>query len=86
MLTQAHHLNQIYNGPKSVMLHTMFCRNRHPVSWKEDFFTIYEHGSHIGHVTSITLINFYFIVPKSLYINLVENNSVVSEERKFLFS
>ena len=31
------------------------------------FFTIYEHGSDLDHVTSIILMNFHFIVPKSLY-------------------
>ena len=28
-------------------------------------FTIYGHGGHLGHVTSIMLINFNFLVPKS---------------------
>ena len=31
------------------------------------FFTIYGHASHLGHVTSIMLINFQFLVPKSLH-------------------
>ena len=30
-------------------------------------FTIYGHGGHLGHVTSIFQINFYFHVPKSLH-------------------
>ena len=30
-------------------------------------FTIYAHGGHHGHVTSIMLINFHFFVPKSLH-------------------
>ena len=37
------------------MLHTKFCENRSAGSG-EDFgrvFTIYWHGSHLGHVTSI---------------------------------
>ena len=45
------------------MLHTKFCRNRPVGSLKEDpgkkifkVFTIYVHGSHLGHVTSIMLI------------------------------
>ena len=27
------------------------------------------HGSHLGHVTSIMLMNFHFLVPKSLHTN-----------------
>ena len=34
----------------------------------EGFFTIYGHGSHLGHVTSIMSINFHFLVPESLHI------------------
>ena len=34
----------------------------------EVFFTIYGHGSHLGHVTSIMSINFHFLVPESLHI------------------
>ena len=52
------------------MLHTKFRGNR-PAGSKEDclrVFTIYGHGSHLGHVTSIMLINFHFHVPKSLHI------------------
>ena len=53
------------------MLHTKFHGNRSTGSG--DFlrvFTIYGHGSHLGHVTSIMLINFRFLVPKSLHTNL----------------
>ena len=49
------------------MLHTEFCGNRSTGSG-EDIFTIYGHGGHHGHVTSIMLINFHFLVPKSLHI------------------
>ena len=55
------------------MLHTNFRGNRPAGSGEEDFlrvFTIYEHGGHLGHVTSIKFINFRFHVPKSLHINL----------------
>ena len=33
----------------------------------EGFFTIYGHGGHLGHVTSIILIYLHFHVPKSLH-------------------
>ena len=29
--------------------------------------TIYGHGGHLGHVISITLTNFYFLVPESFH-------------------
>ena len=51
------------------MLHTKFLGNR-PAGSGEDFlrvFTIYGHGGHLGHVTSIMLINFYFLVPESFH-------------------
>ena len=32
-------------------------------------FTIYGHGGHLGHVTSIILMDFYFHVPKGLHTN-----------------
>ena len=31
----------------------------------EGFFTIYGHGGHLGHVTSIMLSDFHFLVPES---------------------
>ena len=50
------------------MLHTKFCGNRSAGSG-DDFegfvFSIYRHGSHLDHVSSIILIFFYFHVPKS---------------------
>ena len=48
------------------MLHTKFCGNRPAGSGEEDFlrtFTIYGHGGHLGHVTSIMSSNFNFLVP-----------------------
>ena len=51
------------------MLHTKYHGNPSTVS-EEDFlrvFTIYGHGSHLGHVTSIMLINFCFLVTESLH-------------------
>ena len=51
------------------MLHTKFQGNRPAGSGEEDFlrFTIYGHGGHLGHVTSITLTNFHFLVPESFH-------------------
>ena len=52
------------------MLHTKFHGNRPAGSGEDDFlsvFTLYGRGSHLGHVTSIMLINFHFLVPDSFY-------------------
>ena len=52
------------------MLHTKFRENRPAGSGEEDFrrvFTIYACGGHLGHVTSIMLINFHFLVPESFH-------------------
>ena len=51
------------------MLHTNFRGNR-PAGSGEDFlriFTIYGGCSHLGHVTSIMLIDFYFLVPETFH-------------------
>ena len=52
------------------MLHTKFRGNPPSSSGEEGFLrvlTIYEHGGHLGHVTSIILMNYHFHVPKSLH-------------------
>ena len=52
------------------MLYTKFRGNQPSGSSEEDFrrvFTIYGHGSHFGHVTSMISTNFHFHVPKSLH-------------------
>ena len=52
------------------MLHTKFHGNQPAGSGEEDFlksFTIYGHGSHLGHVTSIMASDFYFLVPESFH-------------------
>ena len=52
------------------MLHTKFHRNWPTGSWKEEFLsvnTIYGHGRHLGHVTSMMLMNFHFFVPRILH-------------------
>ena len=52
------------------MLHTKF-RGIRPTGSGEDFLRflpyVYGHGSHLGHVTSITLTNFHFLVPESFH-------------------
>ena len=51
------------------MLHTKFRGNRPSGSGEEDFlrvFTIYGHGGHLGHVTSIMSSDFYFLETESL--------------------
>ena len=65
-----------------------FHGNRPTGFWKQDFlsiYTIYGHSSHLGHVASIMIIDFHFLVPKKYIQNLVENGSVVSEKSKFQF-
>ena len=52
------------------MLHTTFRGNRPAGSTEEDFrriFTIYERVGHLGHVTSIMLSDFHFLVPESFH-------------------
>ena len=54
------------------MLHIKFHGNWLAGSGEEDFlmvFTIYGHGGHLGHVTSIMLTNFHFLVPESFHTN-----------------
>ena len=54
------------------MLHTKFHRNRFTGSGEEDlsmpFYHIYGPDGHLGHVTSITLMDFHFLASKSLHI------------------
>ena len=52
------------------MLNTKFRGNRPAGSTEEDFqriFTIYGHVGHLGHVTSIMLSDFHFLVPESFH-------------------
>ena len=52
------------------MLHTKFRGNQPAGSGELDFlrvFTIYGHGGHLGHVTSIILINLHFLVPERFH-------------------
>ena len=49
------------------MLHTKFRGNQPAASGEEDFFTIYGHGGHLGHVTSIMSSDFHFLVLESFH-------------------
>ena len=52
------------------MLHTKFRGNGPAGSGEEDFervFTIYGHGSYLGHVTSIMSSDFYFLETESFH-------------------
>ena len=52
------------------MLHTKFPGNQPAGSGEEDFltvFTIYGHGGHLGHVTSIMSSDFHFLVLESFH-------------------
>ena len=63
------------------------CENQPSGSWNEDFqsvFTIYGHGSYLGHVTSIILINFPFL--GHIFINSISFRSqaaIVFEKSTF---
>ena len=51
------------------MLHTKF-RGNPPAGSGEDFlrvFSIYGHGGHLGHVTSIMSSDFHCLVPESFH-------------------
>ena len=50
------------------------------------FYHISHHGSHLGHVTSIMLLNFHFHVLKSLHTKFGKKDQEVSEKSKFQFS
>ena len=70
------------------MLHTKFRGNLLAGSGEEDFktvFTIYGHGGHLGHVTSIMSSDFHFLVPESFHKKLVQIGTVVSEKIRFEF-
>ena len=49
------------------MLHTKFCGNRFRRRFLKGFYHIWEHDGHLGHETSIMLINFHFLVPESFH-------------------
>ena len=52
------------------MQHTKFRGNRPAGSGEKDFlrvFTIYGHGGHLGHMTSIMSSDFHFLVPERIH-------------------
>ena len=71
------------------MLHTKFRGNCSTGSRKEILqrvFDIYGHDGHIGLLTSIMLINFYFCEPKSQHTKFGINDPVISEKKtSFIF-
>ena len=70
------------------MLHTKFRGNQPAGSGEEDFqrvFTIYGHGGHLGHVTSIISSDFISLYLKAFIKNLVLIGKVVSEKIWFEF-
>ena len=48
-------------------------------------FTIYGHGGHLGHVTSVMSSDFYLLVPESFHKNLVQIGKVVSGKIRLEF-
>ena len=61
------------------MLHTKFRGNRPAGSREEDFFwvfTIYGHGGHLGHVTSIMSSDFHFLVLESFHTKFGLDHSI----------
>ena len=55
------------------MLHTKFHGNRPAASGEEEFLRFLPYtgmAGHLGHVTSITLRNFHFLVPESFHTKL----------------
>ena len=63
-----------------------YTRLRYQMSvYRTVMVTIYEHGSHLGHMTSIMLMNLHFLIPESLHIDLVETGLVVQRKTSFNF-
>ena len=63
------------------MLHTKFRGNRPADSGEEDFlrgFTIYGHGGHLGHVTSIMSSDFHFLVPESFHKQVAQRATMLT--------
>ena len=58
--------------------------SRQPVLWFLSFFTIYERGGHLGHVSRTKYIKtFFHVLPEGCIRNLIEIGLVVSEEKFF---
>ena len=68
------------------MLHTKFRGNRSASSGDfQRVSTIYGHGGHLGHVTSIMSSDFQFLVPESFHKKFDTDRKVVSEKIRFSF-
>ena len=68
------------------MLHTKFHGNRPAGSGEEEFLrvlTIYGHGGHLGHVTSIMSSDFHFLVPESFDKKFDSDRHSISEKIRF---
>ena len=51
----------------------------------EGIFTIYGHGGHLGHVTSIMPSDFHFLVPESFHKKIGSDRHSSSEKTRFEF-
>ena len=68
------------------MLHTKFIGHQSIGSKEEVFlkvFTIYGHGTHLGHVTLFICRNFHSHSPISFHKKFGSKDSIVSERNKF---
>ena len=81
-------VKKVMVNPGSSFEHTMMEKSPHNAAYKVSrfhlfrrrflkvfFFTIYEHGGHLGHVTSIISTIFHFYLPKRLHTKFVKNGS-----------
>ena len=67
------------------MLHTKF-QGRRSIGSGEDFLRFLNgHGGHLGHVIQLICINVYSHLPITFHMNLIPNDSTVSEKNKFEF-
>ena len=63
------------------MLHSKFRQNRPAGSWKENLssvFPVYGHGSHLGNVTSIILMN--------LHLSTFRSQAAIVSEKSIVFT
>ena len=70
------------------MQRTKFQGHRSIGSWGDVFlkvFTIYGHGTHLGHVTQLICINFHSHLPISFHMKFGSKDQKVSEKNKFSF-
>ena len=70
-----------------MMLHTKFQGHRFIGSVEKDFFkvfTIYGHGSHVGHVTQLICINIHSLFSLKLHMNFGSKSSNCFCEKQVL--